>query len=391
MSTRLIANLRRIDADVDRQSPLRVAVDGTSLLGRRTGVGHATAGLVEALADRPELELVTFAVTWRGRDGLVGLVPTGTRSATARFPARLARALWLRANSPMVERWTGPVDVVHAANFVAPPARVPVVTTIHDLTFARYPEMCTADVRRYPRLIRRALDRGATVHVVSDFVAAEVREEFALPSERVVRVYPGLRASGGGNADAGRRLTGADRYVLALGTVEPRKNLPTLVRAFDVAADASSDLRLVVAGPDGWDQDALLAACAAARHGSRIRRMSYLSETDRRDLLAGAAVFAYPSLYEGFGHPPLEAMAADIPVVAARAGALPEVLGDAAVLVDPRDHEQLAQGLAAVLDDADLRTKLLERGRDRVARFSWDRAGEELSRLYHRLRATVTA
>jgi alpha-1,3-rhamnosyl/mannosyltransferase len=249
--------------------------------------------------------------------------------------------------------------------------------------------MCTADVLRYPRLIRRALDRGATVHVVSDFVGAEVRAEFGLPPERIVRVYPGLRPTEGGDPAAGRRLARADRYVLALGTVEPRKNLPTLVRAFDVAAGALADLHLVVAGPDGWDRDAFKAARAAARHGDRIRRLDYVSENDRRDLVAGAALFAYPSHYEGFGHPPLEAMAAGIPVVAGDAGALPEVLGDAALLVDPGDEAALAEALVAGLDDKTLRAALAARGRERVTRYSWERAADELARLYHRLPAPV--
>lgn len=362
--------------------PLRVAVDGTSLLGQRTGVGHVTAGLVEALARRDGLDVAVFAVTWRGRGDLAARMPPGARAATTRFPARFARALWQRTNHPRVERWTGPVDVVHAANFVAPPARAPVVVTIHDLTFARYPEMCTADVLRYPRLIRRALERGATVHVVSDFVGTEVRAEFGLPPERVVRVYPGLRPSGGGEPAAGRRLAGADRYVLALGTVEPRKNLPTLVRAFDLVAGSSTDLHLVVAGPDGWDRDAFLAATTAAHHDDRIRRLGYVSEADRRDLVAGAAVLAYPSLYEGFGHPPLEAMAAGIPVVAAQAGALPEVLGDAALLVDPGDEMAIAEGLLQVAGDDELRADLVVRGRDRAASFSWDRAASEFEALY---------
>jgi glycosyltransferase involved in cell wall biosynthesis len=369
--------------------PLRVAVDGTSLLGQRTGVGHVTAGLVEALARRDDLDVVVFAVTWRGHRDLAARMPPGARAATTRFPARLARALWLRTDHPGVERWTGRIDVVHAANFVAPPARAPVVVTIHDLTFARYPEMCTADVLRYPHLIRRALERGATMHVVSDFVGAEVREEFGLEPERVVRVYPGLRVNDTGDAGAGRRVAGADRYVLALGTIEPRKNLPTLVRAFDVIASGSPDLRLVVAGPDGWDHDAFVAASTTARHGNRIRRLGYVSEADRRDLVAGATVFAYPSFYEGFGHPPLEAMAAGVPVVASRVGALPETLGDAALLVDPRDHERVAEGLASVLDDEGLRMQLVARGHQRVERFSWERAGEGLARLYHRLHAAV--
>ncbi|MGH9049931.1 MAG: glycosyltransferase family 4 protein, partial [Acidimicrobiia bacterium] len=332
------------------ERPLRVAVDGTALLGRRTGVGHMIGGMVDALIPRRDVELVTFAVTWRGRKDLARLLPPGTGAATARVPARLARLLWTRADVPRVEHWTGAVDVVHAPNFVAPPARAPVVLTIHDLTFVRYPEMCTADALQYPRLIRRALARGATVHAVSEFVGSEVREEFGLPPDRVVSVYSGLRASAGGDAIAGQRRAGTTRYVLALGTIEPRKNLPTLVRAFDAVADDHRDVGLVVAGPDGWDADAFASACASARHRSRIRRLGYLSEPDRRDLVAGATLFAYPSLYEGFGHPPLEAMAAGVPVVAARAGALPEVLGDAALLIDPRDEDELAAGLATALD-----------------------------------------
>ncbi|MGH8982932.1 MAG: glycosyltransferase family 4 protein [Acidimicrobiia bacterium] len=375
---------------MDDQQRLRVAVDGTALLGRRTGVGHMVAGMVEALAARPDVDIRTFAVTWRGRRDLARLVPPGT-GATARVPARLARALWTRFDAPRAEHWTGPVDVVHAPNFVAPPARAPVVVTIHDLTFVRFPEMCTADTLRYPHLIRRALARGATVHAVSDFVAGEVRAEFDLVPERVVRVYAGVRPTAGGDAQAGHRLASAPRYVLALGTIEPRKNLPRLVRAFDAVAADERDLRLVVAGPDGWDGDAFAAACGSARHRDRIRRIGYLPEAQRRDLVAGASVFAYPSLYEGFGHPPLEAMAAGVPVVGGRAGALPEVLGDAAILVDPLDEDDIGAGLATVLGDDARRAELVARGRERVTRYQWPEAADDFAGLYRRLHATAGA
>jgi glycosyltransferase involved in cell wall biosynthesis len=361
---------------------LRVAIDGTSLLGTRTGVGHVTAGLVDSLAERDDLDLTVFAVTWRGRHDLGSCVPSGVSAATAPIPARLVRALWQRVDRPSLERWTGPVDVVHATNFVAPPARAPVIVTIHDLTFARYPEMCTPDVLAFPRLIGRALDRGANVHVVSDFVGREFRDEFGIDGDRVVRVYPGVRATAGGDAAAGRALARSEQYALALGTVEPRKNLPLLVRSFDRVAGDHPGLTLVVAGPDGWDREAFMAAWGAARHHDRVRRLGYVSETERRDLLAGATLFAYPSLYEGFGHPPLEAMAAGIPVVAADAGALPEILGDAAVLVDPSDADAVAHQLDRVLRDEGLRTSLTAQGAERVRRYSWARASSDFVDLY---------
>ena len=198
--------------------------------------------------------------------------------------------------------------------------------------------------------MRAAIARGATVHTGSDFVAHEIADEFALAPERIVRIYTGIASTTGGDVRAGRSRAGCERYVLALGQIEPRKNLPMLVQAFDRIAGDDPDLGLVVAGPDGWDAERFAAACAAATHSGRIHRLGYVSDADRRDLLAGCAVFAYPSVYEGFGHPPLEAMQAGVPVVASDAGSLPEVLGDAALLADPHDVDDLAGAADARAD-----------------------------------------
>jgi glycosyltransferase involved in cell wall biosynthesis len=364
---------------------LRVAVDAAPLLGQRTGVGHVSAGIVAGLATRDDVEVEAYVVTRRGRRDLGGVLPAGARPATSWIPARAVHHLWERWAWPTIERWTGPVDVVHATNFVAPPARAPVVVSVYDLAFARFPELCRPETARLEPLLRRALDRGATVHTVSDHVAEEVREHFGVAAERVVRIYTGIASNPNGDAMAGRRLARSDRYVLALGTVEPRKNLPTLVRAFDRMAERVPDVDLVVAGPDGWGVDAYRAAVDAARHADRIRRLGYVSDERRADLLAGAAALAYPSLYEGFGHPPLEAMAAGVPVVTARAGSLPEAVGDAALLVDPHDDGELTHALERVLSDDDLRADLVERGRRRAAVFTWPPAIDELVGLYRKL------
>lgn len=370
---------------MEDSSRLHVAVEATSLLGPRTGVGQMVTNLLTTLSARDDLEVSAFAVTLRGRGALAYEVPRHVRARTRHIPARLTRMLWQHAPIPRAELWTGRVDVVHAPNFVAPPARAPVVTTVHDLTFVWYPELSTPDTLTFPRYIRLAIDRGAILHVVSDFIASEVREHFDIEPERVVRVYSGLVPSAGGDPARGQRLSGADRYVLALGTVEPRKNLPNLVRAFDAAAGDDRDLVLLIAGPDGWGVDEFDAAVEGARHGERIRRLGYVDDHDRRDLLAGATVLAYPSIYEGFGHPPLEAMQAGIPVVASNAGALPEVLGDAALLPDPADVDALAGALDTVLHDHDVRAQLVARGHERVTRYTWDHAGAEFAALYRRV------
>ncbi len=363
---------------------LRLAVDGTPLLGQATGVGEVAYGLLDTLAGRADVDLVAYTLTFRGREHLADRIPAGVRAAVRPIPARLVRALWLRTDVPHVERWTGPVDVVHAT-FIGPPARSPVVVTIHDLTFVRFPELCTPDTLQYGRLVRRALDRGAVVHATSEFVAQEVREHFAIDDSRIVQIPLGVRPSAGGDARRGRALAGAERYVLALGTVEPRKNLPVLVRAFDEAASLDADLRLVVAGADGWGADEFGAAWSAAKHADRVVRHGYVSDTERRDLLAGARLLAYPSIYEGFGLSPLEAMGARVPVVAARAGALPETLGDAAVLVDPSDVDGLADALGRVVHDDDLRRDLVARGCGRVEQYSWPEIAPRFVDLYRSL------
>jgi glycosyltransferase involved in cell wall biosynthesis len=371
---------------------LRVAVDAAALLGPRTGIGQVTARLVEGLAARDDIDLRAYAISRRGRHDLAAVLPPGVEPAASSLPARAVHRSWARVPWPTIEHWTGPVDVVHSPNFVAPPARAPVIVTVHDMTFVSAPELCRPEAVELVPLLRRAIARGATVHTVSDHVARQVREYFALPAERVVRVYAGIAGEElPGDGGRGHELAGGDRYVIAIGTVEPRKNLPSLVRAFDALAAADATLRLVVVGPDGWGVDAYDVAVAAAAHRDRVVRLGYVGEQERGDLLAGATALAYPSLDEGFGHPPFEAMRAGIPVVTTRAGALPEAVGDAAVLVEPGDDDALAGALERVLTDDALRAELVTRGQARVARYPWPQAIDEFVALYRRVaeRASV--
>ena len=364
-----------------------MAFDVTPLIGPRTGVGHVTAALLSHLAARPDVRLVAYAVT-RDRSHATSLtLPPGVALRVTGVPARALFTAWSRAPAPRIDRWTGPVDVVHGTNFVVPPAHAGGVVTVHDVAFARDPHLVTAASRRYTGLLRAAIRRGAAVHVFSEAVGDEVVTLLDCPSELVVCIRPGIADTGGGDPGRGRTIAGSDRFVLALGTVEPRKNLPRLVEAFDRVAADDPALRLVVAGPDGWGSAAFADAVAAARHGDRVVRLGYVSDADRRDLLAGARVLAYPSLDEGFGHPPLEAMRAGTPVVAAAAGSLPEVLGDAAVLCDPQSVGDLADALFTVCDDDDVRARLITAGLARAQRWSWDAAATGLTALYRRVAA----
>ncbi len=311
------------------------------------------------------------------------------------MPARPLHLAWRHSDLPPVEWFVGRCDVVHGTNFVVPPARrAATVVTVHDLTTLRFPEMCDGPTLRFPALIRRAVARGAWVHTPSRYVAAEVVSELGVDPDRVRAVHHGTPTVAAQVSQVSQVSRAAHesapppvvlpgdttRYVLAIGTAEPRKDLPSLVRAFGAVASRQRDVALVLAGPQGWGSAALAEAIAQSPFRSRIVVTGYVADLGR--LLRGATLLAYPSLYEGFGLPTLEAMAAGVPVVTTTAGALPEVVGDAAVTVPPGDSDALGAALDRLLGDEGERLELVERGHKRASMFTWEACAKGLTDLY---------
>lgn len=372
-----------------------VALDVTPLLGTRTGIGSAVYEIFGALARLDAApDVVPYTLSARARRQRDAVPPT-TRFVP--IPARVLLASWVRAEHPRIDRWIRPASILHATNYLAPPSALPTLVSVYDCSFVRYPELCTPEVRAFEPVVRRAVARGATLHTGSEFVAGEIEEIFGpglRRSGRVVVVPLGVPPLGAETDTAHPEMPpevanrlGSAPFVLAIGTLEPRKNLPHLVSAFGKVATMHEDARLVIAGHDGPARPAIDSAIAALAPGARDRVLltGGVSDDGRRALLAAASVLAYPSIYEGFGFPVLEAMTAGVPVVAARAGSIPEVAGDAALLVDPTDEDALASTIARVLDDDTLRAELTSRGRDRVRAFSWDDTARGLVSLYRRL------
>lgn len=381
-------------------------MDVTALLGPVTGVGtmvrELTARLPDAaglaakgspsrdvLVDRScgrnlgEIEWTGYVVSVRGRGELNEVIPDGWWPHPLPYPARLAHRLWRSVDVPTVSGF----DLVHGPNYVVPPAGDAArLVTVHDLTAWRFPQMVTAHSQFYPDHLRRAIDGGAHVHVVSQFVADELQAEINLPSERVHLVANGYKPdpAGPGDSAAGRSMVGAP-YVLALGTIEPRKDHIGLVKAMTEVWTRVPEIKLAIVGPDGWATEALTETIEELGCGDRIVRPGYVDPQSKRDLLAGAELLAFPSKYEGFGLPILEAMGAGIPVVSTNAGAIPEVAGDGALLVEPGDPSSMAGAIEAIILDEPLRGRLVDAGRKNVQRFSWDRAAQEMLGVYQRV------
>lgn len=358
---------------------MKIAYDAAPLLNPRTGVGQYTAALLEHLVASPGVEMSLFAI---GRQRTGAALPVPIRRLG--IPARLVVVGWEVARRPSAERLVGTVDVVHGTNFWVPPLRRSNgAVTVHDLTFRLFPEFCTPQVRRYRWILPRVLRRCGVVFTPSQTVAEQLSAEFAFPLDRIVVTPEGVRgtATAPGAPPLQRRAPGD--YVLFVGTREPRKNLDRLVQAFALLRDL--DISLVVAGPPGWGPDDPGARAAQLGISNSVVLTGYVSDAELAGLMQGARVFAFPSLYEGFGLPPLEAMAAGIPVVAARAGSLPEVLGDAPLWCDPTDTGSIAEALRSAITDEAARACAMRAGLARAARYRWSETARLTLDGYHQV------
>jgi glycosyltransferase involved in cell wall biosynthesis len=350
---------------------MRVAIDVGPLVGNRTGIGRLTHELLSALRNRDDVELERYLLSFRGQleDGVTRLP----------IPAALAQRCWSLSRFPSVERWLGAADVVHGTNFVVPPPRRPTVVSVHDTTpFTMHADV-SATVRRFPTLIRRAVGHGAWVHTISDHVAAELRS--ILSTDRVVTVYPGPVD---GHVEPTSLPSGVRApYILSIGTIEPRKNHRRLIEAFALARRELPDVQLVIAGAPGSASDDVQAAVdLAGLTANQVVVTGFVNDGQRAALVCNALAMAYPSLDEGFGFPLLEAMHAQIPIVASNIGALIEVAGSAAHLVDPIDTASIASALVLLCTDDSRRNQLTAAGAQRREHFSWERSANEMAHLY---------
>ena len=364
----------------------RIGFDGTPLLGPKTGVGWYTHELIDAVARHaPEDDLLVFPISWRTAR-MLRLDPPhrpNVRVTRKIAPARPLWAMWDHMAFPPME-WLVDCDVFHATNFIAPPSlRVPTVVTVHDIGFIRHPESVPPAIRRMARLLPTVLRRASVVITVSKFTRDELVWWLPDVADRISVIPNGSHHRSVVPSDTG--LEPGPPYALMLGTLEPRKNVTLALDALRILRRQNVELRLVLAGSPSPLLDVPALLRDRGLEPSEVVRTGYVDDARIAALVAGARMLAFPSLYEGFGMPVIEAMESGLPVVAARAGATPEVTGGAAVLVDPGDPEAFADAMHRVASDDELRVTLIEAGRRRAAEYSWDKAATATLRLYHGL------
>jgi glycosyltransferase involved in cell wall biosynthesis len=360
---------------------VRILFDYRSALRHRTGVGQFAHGLASALqAALPAGDrLCLFSSSWKDR--LPPHAVPGAAQVDARVPVRILNAAWHRLAWPPAEWLAGPADVAHSLHPLRIPSRSAAqLVTIHDLYFLDHPDQTAAEVRRdYASLARQHAREADGVIAVSDYTRTAVVDRLGVDPDRVTVCLAGA-------PDCPRRPDPpALGPILFIGTLEPRKNLPGLLKAYArLLAEWPEAPELVIAGQMTTPFATLLPADDLARLASRVRFPGYVSEDEKRRLYHEALMLVMPSFDEGFGHPALEAMTLGLPVVASRRGGLPEVLGEAALYVDPDDTRSMAEGMRVVAQDAALRRRLVDEGLRRAALFRWDAAAEGVLDAYRR-------
>ncbi len=366
---------------------MRIGIEVTAAVRQGGGIGRYVRELLAALAALPAGAEHRFRLFYASPTPLPFPLPALPPNFTARHlpwhDIWLAR-LWHRARLPLpVELLTGPIDVYHAPDFTLPPVRVPSLLTVHDLSFERDPTSAAPGLRAYLKtVVPRSVARATHIVAVSQATRGDLIDLYGTPAEKISVLYEGVDPHFVPTPDpAIRRKYGlGDRpYILAVSTIQPRKNYQRLIRAFAQLPPAFADFNLVIAGGKGWLYDDIFAEADQPRVRGRVLFPGFVADADLPALYTGAALFAYPSLYEGFGLPLLEAMACGTPTLASTASSLPEVAGDASVLVDPYDPAAIAEGLQrAIAESAPLQKK----GLARAARFRWDESARQLLALY---------
>jgi glycosyltransferase involved in cell wall biosynthesis len=372
---------------------MRIAIDYTAAVRQSAGIGRYTRGLVHGLAQIDPVNRYSLLCAGSRRD-LTG-IPERFEVRWLPISERALTFLWHRLAIPVPAEWlAGHFDIYHSPDYVLPPLRrASGIVTIHDVSFMRVPECADPRLRSYlMSAVPRSISRARLILADSQCTSHDLQALMGVSERRICVVPAGVDAHFTPLRDAAaaesvrRRYSLPDRYVLAVSTIEPRKNFARLISAFAEARRRHGIRQdLVICGARGWMYEEVFERVRQEGAADYIHFAGFAQDGDLPAIYGLADLFVYPSLYEGFGLPPLEAMACGVPVVASDNSSLPETLGSAAFLVDATDDSALTDAIAKVLLDEELRVALRARGFQRASMFTWNHAASLLLSAYHQV------
>lgn len=367
---------------------MKVALELQPCCGQRSGIGYYTLELARCLAQQSEWELAgnVFNFLCKNNNQVLSQLPIPIHTNPL-MPYGVYRRIWNSVPIPYGTLFPK-ADIHHFFNYIVPPhVTGKVVTTVHDLTYLRYPEtMDSKNLRFFRGNMERSLQRADALVAVSEFTKGEMVSQLGIAPEKITVVSPAAVPSASSilPEEILRERWGIQRsYILYLGNLEPRKNIGRLLDAFTQVRERYP-VTLVISGGLGWKSEGVLAKIRALDRGDIIQT-GYVSNEEKTLLMQRAAVFVFPSLYEGFGMPILEAMEAGVPVVTSNAASMPEIAGGAARLVNPLEPDSIAEELLEVLTHPKLRTIMREQGLARAGFYSWEHSADRLKNLYRQL------
>ena len=362
---------------------MRVAFNATSLIGPLTGIGQHAYQLAQRISARDDVDLFMFYATYferRVEPKQERFTPKLRRMVRRFIPYAYDIAWWKRQRFFRRGAESIRFDVYHEPNFLAFDFDGPLVLTVHDLSWIRYPETHPPDrVRAMHRYFEPSLRRAAVVLTVSDFVKQEVVEVFGIDPGRIQVTLNGLDplfrplSAGQTQGPLAKHGLAHGGYLLSVGTLEPRKNLERTVRAYGTLPPAlRARFPLVIVGAKGWLTGGIHSVLGPLVERGEAKVLGYLERDELAAVTAGAAAMVYPSIYEGFGLPPLESMGCGVSAITSSVSSLPEVVADTGLLVDPFDVDAIAAGMRRMLEDSALRAALGPRALERSRLFTWD-------------------
>ena len=378
---------------------MRIAIDYTAATRQAAGIGNYVRSLVDAMLAQDDTNQYTLLTSGRPPRERPFPSAENVRGRSLIIPDRYLNVLWYRWRLPISATFfTGQVDIYHGPDFVLPPlnGKLRKVVTVHDLAFLEHPEYAVPELAAYlKKVVPEAVEAADVVASVSQTTRQTLIEHFQTPLEKITLVPNGIRAYF-------RRITDpvlleATRHkfglksplVLGVGTQEPRKNHLGLIKAFHKAVSTGNKstrpAMLALAGGSGWLYEETEQIVAELKLEKKVRFLGRVSDLELMMLYSLADVFVFPSFYEGFGVPPLEAMACGTPVITSNTSSLPEVVGDAAIMVNPHKINEIASTINRVLENKQLQEDLRQKGYTRAAHFTWVRSAQKMLSIYTQL------